>query len=313
MGLSTFDTFKHISDADGVVEISQEMLEQLQNVLRMMLRDINEVCRANEIPYVLGGGSCLGAVRHGGFIPWDDDLDINMTRKGFNYFSKAFSSRFGDKYWVQQPGVTPGYDLAFPRVRLKGTVVKCRDDYGSDQCGAYIDIFYIESAPDSAPLRYLHGVVSLFLGFAYSCRRFALREKEYLALVSGSPENIKTFKLKIMIGKLLSFRSTVAWTNTWDRWNARFGREESKYISIPIGRRHYFGELYQRGDFFPVQIVSFDGYDVPIPAHQDIYLSALYGPDYMTPPTELERERHFVFAFDLGKYGRKKVQEAHFE
>lgn len=304
MGLSTFEVFKHVSDADGAVKISPEMLDELHNVLQLMLSDINEVCLDNNIPYVMGGGSCLGAVRHRGFIPWDDDLDINMTRSGFAAFSKAFLRRFGDKYWVHQPGVTPGYELAFPRVRLKETVVRCRDDYDSTppEWGAYIDIFYIDNIPNNTVARLFHGSISMGLGFAYSCRRFAAHSAEYMALVSSNQTAAKTFRAKILLGKILSFRSAVAWTNTWDRWNGRCRNESSKYVSIPVGRRHYFKETYLRSDYFPVSRGEFERLSVPLPANPDKYMRALYGDDYMTPPPVEERETHVVTEFDLGQY-----------
>lgn len=302
MGLSTFDTLKHVDADEGMVEVSGERLGALQRVLAMMLRDVDRVCRENKIEYTLGGGACLGAVRHKGFIPWDDDVDINMTREGYRRFAEVFPEALGDRYWLHDCERTPGYDLAFPRVRLKGTVVRSRDDLGSDECGAYIDIFLIENAPSGKVGRAVHGLGSMVLGLAYSCRRFAARADEYLALAGGNAEARSVFKKKIAIGRLLSFKSAVGWTQVWDCWNARCRDEDSDYVAIPVGRRHYFGETYPRDSYFPVSYGEFEGMEAPLPANSDSYMRALYGSDYMTPPDVPDREKHVVYEFDLGKY-----------
>ncbi len=91
MGLSTFDVFKQV-DSEGLIEVTGEKLCALQGVLLQMLRDVDSVCSRHGIPYTLGGGSCLGAARHQGFIPWDDDLDINMTREGYRRFAEAYGA-----------------------------------------------------------------------------------------------------------------------------------------------------------------------------------------------------------------------------
>ena len=79
MGLSTVDAFKHIRSEEALT-LTDEQLKDLQRTLNGMLSDLDECCRRNGLTYVLGGGSCLGAVRHHGFIPWDVDVDVNMPR-----------------------------------------------------------------------------------------------------------------------------------------------------------------------------------------------------------------------------------------
>jgi len=88
--LSTFDAFKHLYNAGGYHELSDADLEGLQAVLTDMMHDIHEVCKRRSVAYVLLAGSCLGAVRHKGFIPWDDDLDIGMTHADFDRFRSVF-------------------------------------------------------------------------------------------------------------------------------------------------------------------------------------------------------------------------------
>ena len=73
-------------------------VKDVQNVLIEMMKDIDELCRKNNIEYVLTGGSTLGAIRHGGFIPWDDDLDIAMMRDQYKKFIKVLKTQLSDKY-----------------------------------------------------------------------------------------------------------------------------------------------------------------------------------------------------------------------
>ena len=79
MALETTDLFRQdMSRASGLHQITPEEVKKIQQVVYSIAKDLAEICEENNIEYMLGGGSALGAVRHGGFIPWDDDLDINV-------------------------------------------------------------------------------------------------------------------------------------------------------------------------------------------------------------------------------------------
>lgn len=303
MKLSTVDAFKHIEKDDTNLEIKGEKLKALQAVLTEILHDIDVVCAKHNITYTLGGGSCLGAIRHEGFIPWDDDIDLNMPHSQFELFKKALFEEFPDKYWVHEPGATPGYILAFPRVRLKNTILRSREDYFiQDECGVYIDIFFIENTPNNPILRKLHGYGSMALGFAYSCRKLAAKAKENLALIKKGTDAYRVIRFKIILGRFLSFLTVEKWTSLWDRWNALVNDASSRFVTVPVGRKHYFGELHHRTTYFPTRKVKFDHLQIPVPNKVDKYLTALYGTDYMTPPSVDRQETHVVYEFDLGDY-----------
>ena len=148
MKLSTFDIFKNI-ESDEVIILSEEQLETLKKTLLTMLKDVIEVCEKNNITYSLGGGSVLGAVRHKGFIPWDDDIDLNMSREDYDKFVIAFEKEYGYKYWIHTPEKTKNYNLLFARIRLKGTALITRDDFDNEECGVPLDIFIIENTFDN--------------------------------------------------------------------------------------------------------------------------------------------------------------------
>lgn len=308
MNLSaTQDVFKHLQHVDDFVEIRGEKLTRLQRVLFLMLEDIIGICNDCHIEYTLGGGVCLGAVRHKGFIPWDDDIDLNITRKDVERMLDVLRRSRADQYWVHDIKNTEGYELDLIKVRLKGTVLKSRDDAKNDkEQGIPFDIFVIENVPDNVALRFFHGFGSMVLGFIYSCARFFENRSSYLSLVEGNAEAGRAFRVKIAIGRLFSFRSASKWCRTWDAWNSLCRNERSRYISIPAGRKHYFGELYLRSDYFPTTTGEFEGMQVSLPARPEVYLTALYGPDYMVPPPPEDREAHLCFEFDLGRYGFEK-------
>ena len=292
MGLSTFDAFKRMT-ADGAVSVEGEGLKRLQACLLTILDDIAVVCREADIVWSLGGGSALGAVRHQGFIPWDDDLDVNMPRSEWRRFRAAFLARFGEKYAIYEPGEPADYPLAFPRIRLRGTRVVTREDLLAPNVepGAFVDVFMLENTFDNPLLRRLHGIGSLLLGFCYSCRK-QFHERRLLrrwGLNGGA------FRLKRLIGLPLAILPIGVWTRLWDRWNRLCGNDASRLVTFPVGRRHFFGELAPRSELAEMHPGEFRGRTVSLPAGAERYLTRLYGPDYMTPPPEAARERHVVF------------------
>lgn len=299
--LSTFDAFKHIKVDGGLVHIEGDLLHQLQHVLLMMLKDFDALCSQEGLTYTLGGGSCLGAVRHQGFIPWDDDLDVNMPRESFEKLCEVFPSRLSTKYILQVPGDS-GYELGFGRIRLRGTTLKTRDDFGETECGIYIDIFIIETVPSSSIARSFHGIVSQALGFKYSCRRFFEHKDAYLALAGDDEDFARIIRAKAGIGRLFSGKTTSQCCFDWDSWNAKYSRKKSTFVSIPVGRKHYFGELIARENYFPPSSGCFEGMTVPLPYSADLYLKGLYGPNYMELPPAGDRETHVVYEIDFGTY-----------
>ena len=201
--LSTVSMFKNIKTKDSI-ELDEKQLKKLQIVLLNILVDVDSFCKENDIQYFLGGGSALGAIRHGGFIPWDDDIDINMTRENYNKFISLFPKTMSDKYWLHTPEYTNDYALLLSRVRLKGTCVKTREDFFNDECGAFIDIFVVENTPNNKILRVIHGFISLVFGFLLSCRKF-FRERKYLKKMlndSNMLEFIFAYYIKVTLGFL---------------------------------------------------------------------------------------------------------------
>ena len=301
MHLSTVDAFKHIHTQDCVT-LDDEQLKCLQRVLNSILDDIVTVCEDNQIRYTLGGGSALGAVRHHGFIPWDDDIDLNMPREDYNRFIPVFRRRFGEKYWIHTPQETVNYDLLLSRIRLKGTSVCTREDFGNTENGAFVDLFVIENTFDNALLRTIHGIGCNGLGFLVSCRKFYRDRKPLMMLArdTGDRRLQAVFRFKIALGFLIAWIPIESWLHAGDRWNALCKNRNSEYVVVPTGRKHFWGEMYRREDICEGTDVLYDGKMRKCPAGTDLYLTRLYG-NYMQLPDPEDIEKHVFFApFDLG-------------
>ena len=295
--LSTFDLFKNLKYADSV-ELSEEDLKKLQDTLRSILADVDAFCRKHGIVYSLGGGSCLGAVRHQDMIPWDDDIDINMDRENYEKFIRTFLQEYGDRYWLHTPEYTDNYGLQNARIRLKGTSVKTKEDLFTDECGAMLDLFVLENTYDSKILRGIHGFGAMAFGFLLSCRKF-YRDRDFLLKLSDDPEVLSVFRKKIRIGAVISFLSMNTWTRACNNWNRMCRNGKSKYIAIPAGRKHFWGETYLRDDLCTMVPAKFGALQSFIPKGYDMYLRRLYG-DYQKIPAESEREAHvFLKPFKL--------------
>lgn len=279
-----------------LVELDDEKRRQLQKVLLDIYKDIDMVCRENDLTAFLSGGSSLGAVRHKGFIPWDDDLDVAMTREDFEIFRKVFRRKYKDKYIINAPNYSKDAKTRFVKVLKKDTV--CReiiDSRNSDLQRIAIDIFLIEKIPENRMHRFIKGSFCNILEFISS--QVILRESSRTAAAFYRETGTAGFLIRMGIGTVFSFANSSAWFNAVDKI-ARYDGKTDLY-GIPTGRKHYFGEIYTREMLFPPKYVDFCDIKAPIFHDYDAYLRNLYG-DYMQVPPPEERERHYFLAINMG-------------
>jgi lipopolysaccharide cholinephosphotransferase len=256
--------------------------------------------------YAITGGAMLGAVRHQGFIPWDDDIDICMPRRDYDRFCKLFLQEFSDRYWVQNVKNDCRYDLNFMKVRMKNTIFLELFDMDEKKAGLFIDIFPVENTFSNPVLRGIHGVISDGLLLICSCVRMTTKAERLLTYTHHS-ELEKTIRIKLIIGKLCSVFPLRWWLLQTERWLSSYKNSKSEWITIPSGRKHYFGELYRRTVFYPAVRRPFEQEHFLGVREPDVYLKNMYG-DYMEIPPVSERERHTVLRFSLQKDREKHKQ-----
>lgn len=294
MKLSTVSAFKNIrmNDQDYVL-LEGELLRKYQLAILSIAEDIIAVCERERIRYHLGGGSCLGAVRHGGFIPWDDDMDLNILRTDYARFREAFVRTYGEKYIVCDE-TTPGYIISSVQICRRGSVARGRNSHEGGNTGFCVDVFLLENTFDSRPLRALHGALCMGAGLLLSCRAFYSNRALMRKVAEDNPQLRGVFRLKTGLGWMLSFLPADAWMRFAIRCYSLCGNGQSRYVSIPSGRQHYFKEMYLREGMAETVPMPFEGHRWQVPKDYDGYLKNLYGADYMTPPPEAERESHVL-------------------
>lgn len=298
MKLATTDIFKSIySKNNKFKELSDADLKKLQNTLLNMAKDIIKVMEENQMVYHLTGGTALGAIRHNGFIPWDDDMDIDLARKDVKKFIEIFEKEYKDKYWIFSP-YNKDLCLPFIQIRLKNTTYLGVNDFKEEISGVPIDIAIMENTYNNKLRRKIHGNISLLLALIVSCRKFAKHKSYYLDLTKDLKEETKIFKRKIFIGKMFSFLPQSKWIALYDKWNSKCHDETTFLVTVPTGRKHFFGELYERDKFYLSTKHEFEGQEWNVPKDYDYYLSKMYG-NYMKIPDKKDIEKHAILKIKL--------------
>lgn len=151
---------------------SEFNLRKLQLTQLEILKVIDKFCRENQIRYSLYAGSLLGAVRHKGFIPWDDDLDICMARSEYNKFIKKWTEQKPSGYILQNKETEPDFTQSFTKIRKDHTAfLQSMDNGGKYHKGIFVDIFPIDRMPEEG-MRRKH--------FQFRCMLYQLYTREFI-------------------------------------------------------------------------------------------------------------------------------------
>ncbi|MBR6985664.1 MAG: LicD family protein [Ruminococcus sp.] len=286
-----------MENGTGVI-VNQDLLKLIQKKLLLMFDDILEVCEKEHIKYQLSGGSALGAVRHKGFIPWDDDIDINMTRSDIKRFIPAFKRKYGDKYWIKVLGQTPDYDYLMIHIMAKDVRARALMEPANQDNGLCIDIFPMENTYNDPIRRKIHGYGCMFFRYILSCLRFKHNKKEVNYISKHNDEFRKYASTRLKISKIASILPDKFWYKMSVKWYEMCKNDNSKYVVIPAGTRQFFGEMYERKKFCKSVKMLFDGRKVNVSADYDNYLHILYN-DYMTIPPIEKQETHVLMELDV--------------
>ncbi|HHX24250.1 MAG TPA: LicD family protein [Thermoanaerobacterales bacterium] len=280
--------------------MSNSILREVQLIQLNMLLKVDEICRLNNIRYYLIGGSALGAVRHKGFIPWDDDVDIGMFRRDYDQFLDIADKFLDNKYFLQTNRTDPDYHGPYAKLRANNTtyIEKVSRSLGAKiHQGIFIDIFPLDNVPDKKLLLKLQLTLMRFLlsvAFARVNDYPVNRYKRYIKKVYSIPflKLIKKRTFDEIIDKIASFYKD----KETDRIANLFGRYGEKEV-LP---KYYFGEA---------KYLEFEGHKLPVPEYYDEFLKHIYG-DYMKLPPVEKRGSHDIEYIDIeNSYEKYFIEE----
>lgn len=279
--------------------LNQQELILLQKSILDIYKDVLYVCEKYNFKVMMFGGSAIGAIRHKGFIPWDDDMDMLVSRNEYYPFLESFYKEFGDKYYIVSPfDITHYKDYCIHIIRKDMTLISLFDLSSIYPNGVALDICTYENVPNNVILRALHGFVSNSLLFiSNSIRMLSCRNKNSDTFFYLTTKSRIMYSFRLLIGKLFSFKSHASWCRYLDKWISLFNKKKSKYVTVPTGSLHYWGEMFSSEVFYPAQECVFDGIRAFVPNKVDEYLKSRYGEDYMFIPPVEKREVHAVIEF----------------
>lgn len=272
---------------DGsVVKINEIDLRKIQLTQLEILKEVKRICDLHDIKYCVIAGTTLGAIRHKGFIPWDDDADIAMLRDEYERFKQVVENELDTSRFVFQDGYnTEQYRWGYGKLRRKDTLF-CRSGQNHLEYfqGVFIDIFPLDHVPTHPVLRGMHNLLC-----------FGVRKIQWSEVGKYTDRN----PLKRSIYRLLSMISKSNMLSMYERLVYISNKRETELVRIltfPTPKNKVYG--YMKKWYTQLQNVEFEGEQFPIAKDSHGYLTFKFG-DYMSLPPLDQRNGHSVCKYKV--------------
>lgn len=250
-------------------------LDEIKKIEIDILDDVVAFCEKNDIKYFLAYGTLLGAVRHKGFIPWDDDIDLHMPRPDYDKFLRLYNGGNNGNYTAIAPELNANYRMPFAKVYHKGTIVK-EYNFKPAEFGVFIDLFPLDGYASALQTRQC-GQLRRLMHVKNSVFRNDMKILRKIRLAIT-----KTILLPFGIGAMIRKIKAISTQRTYNDCEQVF----SSYS------RFAANEIFPRAIFDKHATVTFEGKEYRAPFNYDSYLRTLYGNYMQLPPEENRISTH---------------------
>lgn len=280
-------------------------LKRLQSIELMILNDFKRMCKKHGLQYFAFAGSGIGALRHGGFIPWDDDIDVGLLREDYEKALKYFAEEEKEKYIVMNPRFDPDYPLMTTRLMLRGT--KFREHALKDvKCdlGIFLDLYAFDQEIDDEKKFKKQSYEAWFYTHLMMMRSIPFP----VLPMKGATAKLVHAITGMTYGVLSACRVSKRWlADQAEKAATRYNHLKTKKVSF------FYDTLpcicwFSYDELFPLVELPFENTTVFFPKEQDRYLKDMYG-DYMQLPPEEKRKNHYPYELDFGPYAEIPLED----
>lgn len=275
-----------------VHEITEKERSLLQSHLLKMYKEIEAVCINHNLTVMLAYGSVLGAARHGGFIPWDDDMDLLMPRDDYELLINKYAEELPNYLKIYAPNSRNKAIARFAKVvdiRTK-FIEAYADDDNDDSQGVFVDIFPLDSINDKLLNNKIKRCISMALMYVgTSVGFYEQKSTSYKRLMNHSIDSRINYWIRYCLGFICSFLSFQKWMDIIDEFCQ--SKSNTGYVSELLG--DYTWRHIPEGVFYPPTRGLFEDVEVFLPRDPIKYLELTYT-DWQRIPSIEEREQHFV-------------------
>ena len=259
--------------------MTSENLKKLHEVEIEILDEFVKICDIYNLEYFLVGGTLIGAVRHKGFIPWDDDIDVAMPRNDYEKFLEIADKELDKKYMIDNKNTNPKYYLNFTKIRKKNTIFEqdFQINYNGPK-GIWIDVFPLDEVKsfDNKLIPIQRKINDIIFRLVHYKNGFVLGKK--------------CNTLKKFLGKIVFFKNTTL-LNWQDKLLRMQDNKGGNFVLNFASTYNYKKEIFEKKAYFPAKELEFEGRKYKVPNQYKVILNQVYG-DYMKLPPKEKQITH---------------------